>query len=226
MKLIQHYDNMFNQSIGQISRGEIEIDQQIDNDRDRRRGLTLLIRPNDEIKAHVGAFQDELMKIDGVQYYQPSSDLHVTALSIISCYEGFDLSDIQIQDYEDIISQSLNDIPSTELKFKGITASREAVLIQGFPMGDGLEILRDKLRSNFSSSALQQHIDSRYRLATAHMTSVRFRKELRSPDKFGTKLQDYRAAEFGEMKIESLELVYNDWYQNSNIVKILHRFAL
>lgn len=226
MELMQLYDNMFNQSIGQISRGDIEIDRQIDDDSDRRRGLTLLIRPNDEIKASVEAFQDELIKIDGGQYYQPPSDQHVTALSIISCYEGFDLNEIQIRDYEDIISQSLNDIPSTMLKFKGITASREAVLIQGFPMCEGLEILRDRLRSNFRSSDLQQSIDSRYRLATAHMTSVRFRRELRSPAKFSGILQDYRVAEFGVMNIKSLELVYNDWYQNSNIVKTLRRFTI
>lgn len=79
MELMQLYDNMFNQSIGQISRGDIEIDRQIDDDSDRRRGLTLLIRPNDEIKARVEAFQDELIKIDGGQYYQPPSDQHVTA---------------------------------------------------------------------------------------------------------------------------------------------------
>jgi len=226
MELTQLYANLFNQSIGQISSGEIEIDRQIDDERDHRRGLTLLIRPDDEIKAGVRAFQEELMKIDGAQYYQPSSDLHVTALSIISCYEGFDLSEIQIRDYEDIISQSLDDIPATRLKFKGVTASREAVLIQGFPMGDGLGILRDRLRSNFRSSDLQQSIDSRYRLATAHMTAVRFREELRFPAKFGRKLQDYRAAEFGEMNIKSFELVYNDWYQKSNIVKTLRRFTV
>lgn len=226
MELTQLYDSLFNQSIRQISRGEIQIDRKIDDNGDRRRGLTLLIRPSDEIKVLVRAFQDEMLNIEGEQYYQPISDLHITALSIISCYEGFDLGQVHIPDYEYIISQSLKEIPRAKLKFNGITASREAVMIQGFPMGDGLEMLRDRLRNNFKSASLQQSMDSRYRLTTAHMTSVRFRKELQSPSKFANLLQDYRKTEFSEMRIESLELVYNDWYQNSNIVKTLHCFTV
>lgn len=226
IELAQLYDNLFDQSIGQISRGEIEIDRQIDNDKDRRRGLTLLIRPHDDIKARVREFQEEMLDIDGQQYYQPVSDLHVTALSIISCYEGFDLSEVHVFDYEQIIFKSLEKIPKLRLQFKGITASRDAVMIQGFPVGEGLNILRNCLRNNFKSTDLQQSIDSRYKLATAHMTALRFRKELCSPYKFGNLLRDYRTAEFGEMNVQSLELVYNDWYQTSNIIKTLHSFPL
>ncbi|CAM3661359.1 2'-5' RNA ligase family protein [Sphingobacterium prati] len=226
MELIQLYDSLFNQAIRQISRGEVQIDRKIDDNGDRRRGLTLLIRPSDDIKVLVRAFQDEMLNIEGEQYYQPISDLHVTALSIISCYEGFDIGQVHIPDYEYIISQSLEEIPKTKLTFKGITATREAVMIQGFPMDEGLEMLRDRLRNNFKSANLQQSMDSRYRLTTAHMTSVRFRKELQSPSKFANLLHDYRKVEFGEMRIESLELVYNDWYQNSNIVKTLRCFSV
>ncbi|WP_293907519.1 2'-5' RNA ligase family protein [Sphingobacterium sp. UBA5670] len=226
IELAKLYDNLFDRSIRQISKGEIEIDRQINNDRDRRRGLTLLIRPSDEVKARVRTFQEEMLNIEGEQYYQPISDLHVTALSIISCYEGFDLSQVRVFDYEQIIFQSLKKIPEFRLQFKGVTASREAVMIQGFPLGDGLDMLRNRIRNNFQSTDLQQSIDSRYRLTTAHMTSVRFRKELHCPYKFGNLLRDYRTAGFGEMKVQSLELVYNDWYQTSNIVKTLHSFHL
>jgi len=226
IELAQLYDNMFDRSIGQISKGEIEMDRQINDDRDRRRGLTLLIRPSDEIKARVRTFQEEMLNIEEEQYYQPISDLHVTALSIISCYEGFDLSQVSIDAYKQIIFQSLKKISEFRLQFKGVTASREAVMIQGFPVGGGLDMLRNCIRNNFKSTDLQQSIDSRYRLTTAHMTSVRFREELSSPYKFGNLLKDYRTAGFGEMKVQSLELVYNDWYQTSNIVKILHSFHL
>jgi 2'-5' RNA ligase len=226
IELAQLYDNLFDRSIGQINRGEIEIDRQIDNDKDRRRGLTLLIRPHDEIKARVREFQEQMLDIDGQQYYQPVSDLHVTALSIISCYEGFDLNQVRVFDYEQIIFQSLEKISEFRLQFKGITASRGAVMVQGFPVGEGLNILRNSLRNNFKVTNLQQSIDSRYKQATAHMTSVRFRKELCSPNKFVNLLREHRTTEFGEMNVKSLELVYNDWYQTSNIAKTLHSFHL
>ncbi len=64
MELIQLYDSLFNQAIRQISRGEVQIDRKIDDNGDRRRGLTLLIRPSDEIKVLVRAFQDEMLNID------------------------------------------------------------------------------------------------------------------------------------------------------------------
>jgi 2'-5' RNA ligase len=226
MALTELYDNLFNHSIGQISQGDIEIDRRIDDQGDRRRGLTLLIKPSDEVKGQINLFQDEMRKIDAEQYYQPMTDLHVTVLSIISCYEGFDLNQVHVADFESVIADSIRDVPKTEFLFKGITSSRQAVMIQGFPTGDGLDRLRECLRKNFSSSGLQQSIDSRYKLTTAHMTSLRFRKELQSPAKFAERLEDFRTVEFGAMPIVSLDLVYNDWYQNSSIVQLLNRFTL
>ncbi len=55
---------------------------------------------------------------------------------------------------------------------------------------------------------------------------TRFRKVLKSPDRFASMLQRYREADFGNMHIKSVDLVYNDWYQSSSVVKVLHRFIL
>lgn len=224
--LSQLYDRLFHQSIGKIGRGDILPDQMIDHPGDNRRGLTLLIRPNDEIKDKISRFQQEMKSIDEEQYYQPAADLHITALFIISCYDGFDLEDVSIPDYVQVISESMKDIPEMRLHFHGITATREAVMIQGFPVDNGLETLRDRIRKNFGFTDLQQSIDLRYKLSTAHLTSIRFRKALKSADKFSATLKNYRETNFGEMQTTSLELVYNDWYQKNTIVKTLHRFTL
>lgn len=167
-----------------------------------------------------------MKSIDRKQYYQPLSDLHITALSIISCYDGFDLTQVSIPDYEQIIEESIKDISEIKLNFHGITTSREAVMLQGFPMNEGLDTLRNQLRKNFGLSALQQSIDSRYKLSAAHITAIRFQNILKSPDCFASMLQSYRETDFGEMQVESLDLVYNDWYQKGSVVKILHRFTL
>lgn len=224
--LSELYDGLFYQSIGKIQKGDILMDEMIDNPIDKRRGLTLLIRPNNTIVDKIHRFQQEMKNIDREQYYQPLSDLHITALSIISCYDGFDLTQVSVPDYEQIIAESIKDISEIKLNFHGITTSREAVMLQGFPMNDGLDKLRNQLRNNFGLSALQQSIDSRYKLSAAHITAVRFRKILKSPDSFASMLQSYRGIDFGEMRAEFLDLVYNDWYQNGTVVKILHRFTL
>jgi len=224
--LSQLYDRLFRESIDKICKGEILPDGMIDQTTDRRRGLTLLIRPTDNIKDGIYRFQKEMKSIDNEQHYQPATDLHVTALSIISCYDGFDLNEIDVPDYIRVISESIKEISKINLNFHGITASPEAVMIQGFPTDDGLKTLRERLRKNFGMTDLQQSIDSRYQLSTAHITSIRFRKALDSPARFAALLQQYREVDFGRMEVESVDLVYNDWYLSDSITKTLHRFRL
>lgn len=219
------YDHLFRQSIGAIEKGDILPDGRID-EKDNRRGLTLLLRPADDIKDNIRRFQKKMKDIDGEQYDQPAADLHITTLPVIACYDGFDLADVSLPDYVQVISESITAIGKIGLVFKGITASREAVMIQGFPADKSLATLRDRLRKNFGRTDLQQSIDSRYPLSTAHITSIRFRKALKSPHRFAALLQQHRQTGFGEMQAASLELVYNDWYQKDTVVKTLHRFTL
>lgn len=225
-ELLQFYNLLYDQSILKIKDGNILLDKMIDNNNDRRRGLTLLIRPDLNVIDKINRFQKEIKKIDQHQYYQPVSDIHLTVLSIISCYEGFNLTDIAIQEYVQIITESIKGIGKIKLNFNGITTSQEAVLIQGFPVDEELDTLRNRLRENFARTNLKQSIDSRYKLSAAHVTAIRFREMLESPERFAEMLQRYREVNFGEMHVKSLDLVYNDWYQSRKVVKILYQFTL
>lgn len=225
-ELLQFYNLLYDQSINKIKDGDILLDEMIDNNKDRRRGLTLLIRPDLNVTEKINRFQKEIKRIDEHQYYQPISDIHLTVLSIISCYEGFKLTDVAIQEYVQIITESIKGIGRIKLNFNGITTSQEAVMIQGFPVDEELDILRNRLRKNFARTNLQQSIDSRYKLSTAHVTAIRFRKMLECSERFAEMLQRYREANFGEMHVKSLDLVYNDWYQSRKVVKILYQFTL
>lgn len=226
MNLTELYNNLYTRSIDNIRNGDNKIDRLIDDKNDKRRGLTVLIRPNDNIQEAIARFQQELMVIDKEQYYQPRPDMHVTVLSIISCYEGFNLGQIETSKYIRLFEQSARNIMDIGLYFQGISASPEAVMIQGFPLSDGLERFRDQLRDNFKATALQQTIDARYRLTTAHITAVRFREQIKAPQKFAERLENYRDVDFGSFKPKEIELVYNDWYQKRHIVKTLHKISL
>ncbi|RZF62234.1 mutarotase [Sphingobacterium corticibacterium] len=226
MNLTALYNNLYTRSIDDIRNGNNKIDRLIDDKNDKRRGLTVLIRPNDNIQGAIARFQQELMVIDKDQYYQPLPDMHVTVLSIISCYDGFNLEQIETSKYIRLFKQSARNIMDIGLHFQGISASPEAVIIQGFPLSEGLERFRDQLRENFKASALQQTIDARYRLTTAHITAVRFREYIRTPQKFAERLENYRDVDFGSFKPKEVELVYNDWYQKRHIVKTLHKISI
>lgn len=224
MDLKQHYSTLYNESIKKIVSDSYQIDNQIDSLSDNRFGITVLIRPDSQTKKNIQSFLDELKQIDPQQYYYPSSDIHITVLSIISCYEGFNLINISIQDYVKIIEKSLVGIPELDINFQGITASPSAVMIQGFTNTSSLNDLRNNLRTNFIDSGLEQSIDKRYSLQTAHATVSRFRKEIINKEKLIETLEKYRNFDFGKFKIEKYHLVYNDWYQREQFVKALHEF--
>ncbi len=222
--LKKHYDVLYKESIEKMVAGTYQIEHEIDSSSDHRFGLTLIIRPNNQIKKNIQIFLDELKAIDPDQYYYPDSDIHLTVLSIISCYDHFDLDSIAVADYVALIEKSLANIGELEINFQGITASPSAIMLQGFPSTNALDDLRNNLRANFKESALEQSIDKRYSIQTAHSTLARFRKPIENKEKLLATLEKYRNFDFGNFKVESCYLVYNDWYQRKQWVKVLHEF--
>ena len=120
-----------------------------------------------------------------------------------------------MSEYVEIIEKSLVDVNEIEIDFRGITLSPSAIMLQGFPTDNSLNILRDKLRDNFKNSSLNQSIDSRYSITTAHSTVMRFQKKLIEI------IEKYRNHNFGQFTVDKIELVFNDWYQREkNTVKL------
>jgi len=225
MNLIkEHYDRLYENSIQQIRGNNYSIDNQIDSVSDKRFGLTLIIRPDTETKNKIQVFLDELKAIDPDQYYYPNSDIHITVMSIISCYDDFDVASISILDYVAIIEKSLVDIGKIEINFQGVTASPSAIMLQGFTNTNSLNDLRNNLRTQFKDSGLEQSIDKRYSIQTAHSTVARFRKPISNKEKLLAIVEKYRDYNFGKFKVDGYYLVYNDWYQREKRVKELHKF--
>lgn len=226
MNLTEYYKELYKSSIGKIENEDYRTDLLINSPGDTRLGITLLIRPPENINSKIQLFLDELKQVDPSQYYYPNSDIHITVMSIISCYEGFQLDQIYTPDYIHLITESLREIDSFEIKFKGITASDSSIMIQGFPQNDSLNNLRNNLRTKFKNSDLEQSIDKRYSIQTAHSTVVRFRSKLQNKNKFLEILESYKHFYFGSFKVNELALVFNDWYQRKENSKLLEKFRL
>ena len=226
MNLKEHYNQLYKKSAESILAGNYNLDSQINNKSDSRFGITLLIRPSEKIKANIQFFLEKLKAIEPEQYYYPDSDIHITVMSIISCYEGFSLDKIKVEDYIKIIQESLGDLGEIKIEFRGVTASPSALMIQGFPADESLNNLRNKLRDNFKKSPLKQSIDSRYVIATAHSTVMRFQEKLQNPEKLIEITERFRDYDFGEFTVDKVELVFNDWYQRESNTIHLHDFNL
>lgn len=222
--LVEQYQQMWHDAIRQFEAGHCDTDDFLNISNDKRRGLTLLARPGNEINKKIRSFQDAVKEIEPGQYYYPATDIHLTVLSIVSCYEGFKPAEPDIPNYSNIIQCCLNH--PIQIRLEGITASPSGILIQGFPDSEELNLLRKRLRAKFNGSSLEHSIDSRYRLNTAHLTVVRFKQPITRPKELIMRLKHFRNFNFGTFTIDKLHLVYNDWYQSIQKVEELNTFAL
>ncbi|MFD0989824.1 2'-5' RNA ligase family protein [Mariniflexile jejuense] len=226
MNLKEHYESLYKTSIKQIEADAYDIDTLIDSPSDNRFGITLLIRPSETIKNEIQKFLDILKAIDPNQYYYVNSDIHITVMSIISCYDGFELKSINISEYITLINESIQNVSNLKIEFKGITASTSCIMVQGFMNTEALNDARNNLRIKFKNSTLKQSIDKRYTIQTAHATVLRFKEKIIDKSKFLEIVEKYKNHEFGTFEVKSIELVYNDWYQKAKFVKKLSEFSI
>lgn len=217
---------MWAQANQQFELGRFEYDALINSPNDSRRGITLLARPPESIKAAIKVLLNDLQDTEPWQYYYPTTDIHLTGLSIISCYEGFTLNQMDTNAYVALIREVLHTHSSFNVSFSGLTASPSCLIVQGFPLDAELKNIRDELREKFYNSNLQHSIDKRYSIQTAHSTIVRFRNPLLNPATFLQKVKSYQAVDFGTFEVNELELVFNDWYQRASTTVMLERFSL
>ncbi len=220
------YDNLYSDSVREIRSGEYKIDTMMDSPDDDRRGITLLFRPSAEVRKKISRILDTLRQLEPNQYYYPESDMHVTVLSIISCYPGFHLSSLDVPAYIRILQKALSGSKGFTLNFRGVTASPSCIMIRGFPENNALNGIRNTIRSIFKTSSLENSIDKRYELQTAHSTVLRFKERLSDIPKFLESLELYRDFDFGSCTVDSLEFVVNDWYLRERNTKKLFSFSL
>ncbi|WP_139922508.1 2'-5' RNA ligase family protein [Hymenobacter sp. DG01] len=91
---------------------------------------------------------------------------------------------------------------------------------------DTLTRLRNQLRTAFRRSGLLQSIDQRYPLQTAHSPVLRFTTPLHCPNQLVAALRHYQHTPIGTFQVDTLELVYNDWYQRAANTVVLERYLL
>lgn len=226
MHLQEHYDEMRAIAVQKLKRGEVDTDKLIDSAQDGRRGITLLTRPPAHITEIIAGIMADFQRDDPDQYYYPAADIHLTVISIITCYNGFTLDLIDPEEYTSVMHKIAQDSSPFKVRFSGLTASPGGIIIQGFSLDDGLQNLREKTRKLFRESGLQQSIDQRYSIQTVHSTVIRFRNNLSSTTSLLQHIAKYRQYFIGEFEANTVELVYNDWYQRTANTMLLEKYIL
>lgn len=221
------YKMLWDTSYDAVSQGEIDIDRFISNPHaDQRRGLTLIIRPPVELRRAILTFLDELRQIEPGQYYYPESDLHFTVLSLFTATVDYQQEYDRLIEYQAAVESTLRGVPQFEFRVSGLTASKCAVMLCGYPLPDDLNVIRNALRQNLIQSGLAQGLDKRYVLTAAHTTVMRYSHPLANPAGLAQFLQENKHRSFGKFAVKELDLVKNDWYMTEHNTEHIQRYPL
>lgn len=193
---------------------------------DSRRGLSLIARIPLTVQPAIKAFLSEFAELFPGQYAYPDSDLHLTIMTMIGCSAEFDWKVADWIRYAAPLEAALRGMPPIPFAWRGITASPACILLQGFPLDNGLENVRNAIRKTFAQLDLPHSMDRRYFLRTAHSTIVRFQRTAVPIPALIQFLEANRQREFGEGIILNLELVHTDWYMSQDKVQRLQIFPL
>ncbi|WP_440906348.1 2'-5' RNA ligase family protein (plasmid) [Catenovulum sp. SX2] len=223
----QIYEQMWQSFEQALVSNSYQLDKLINDSSDSRRGITALayIQDNNQALAQeINQFIQKVARLEPSQYYYPTNELHLTLLSVISCIAGFELTEVNVEAYRELFIEVMRDCAPISIEFVGITASPSSIVIQGFPVGNGLQLLREKLRKALQASGLRTTFDTRYKLVAAHITAVRFCNPLEDNNKLLSLCKSYRSHSFGTVTFKQFDLVFNNWYQNLSVTKSLAKY--
>jgi 2'-5' RNA ligase len=221
------YDRMWSAAIKKIRAGKIKIDPILAARLpDRRRGLTLMVRPSRDARRRVMKFLRELRRLESDQHYYAPAELHLTILSPFTTTLNHQPFFARLKKYISAVDAALLRAGPMRIEFAGVTTSSGAILIQGFFADNALNNLRDELRRELRARGLTAGLDTRYRLETAHLTVARFRAPLRDPKKFAAALKRARHRSFGSTTIRRPALVKTDWYMSRKTLETVKDYRL
>ena len=224
----QIYDRLWINAIATLPKpGGVQVDRFLERPAaDPRRGATLVARPAAEVRDRVETFLRKAAAICPNQYFYRPAELHVTVMAVIPGSEIWRQEIHRLPACKKALAGVLSKGRAFSLKFCGVTASPEAVLIQGFPQDDVLAQLRDELRNALREQGVGENLDRRYKIAAAHLTVMRFSNPRADWKQLLDFLQAHRETDFGETRIQSLQLIWGDWCASADSLRVLREYKL
>ncbi|UCG24999.1 MAG: hypothetical protein JSW55_03115 [Chloroflexota bacterium] len=221
------YDRLWAEALSYFEKNQVAVDPYLrDKAADRRLGLSVIGRPAPGVCRRFTAFLDQLKQVAPQQYFYQASEFHLTILSLFTATVEFTAHWANRDAYRAAVDQALHNGRSFAVRYEGVTASKNAVMVQGFAQGSGLEQLRAELRKALRAFGLDGGLDQRYAIETAHSTVLRFSSRPKDMPQLLALLKAHRAADFGVTTFDKLQLVKNDWYMSAGKVELLAEHPL
>jgi 2'-5' RNA ligase len=221
------YDRLWRGAVKRFKQGDPQIDPHLKNLKlDGRRGVTLALRPEPAVQTAVKRFLRQLAAVaPGQHFYQPD-EMHVTVLGVIPGSVQWREKMTDLAAIQAVIGKVLERRKSFAISFRGVTASPEAVMIQGFLKSKALAQIRNELRTMLRENRLGGGMDERYKINTAHMTVMRFSHARVDGKALIDLLKANRKTDFGETRVGELQLLWGNWYASASGTRIIQEYPL
>ena len=207
--LKEHYNNIFTKSKEKINDGGIKDDFLSNVQSDKRMSLDIIIRLPSDISKNIKNCINKLKELElDSMYFYPSTNFHITVFDILKAETDRKIPE-NINEYINCIKECVKQTKPFEMEFEGITSSDNAVLVKGF-YDNELEKLREILRESIVKNNLK--LEERYKTISAHITIARIKDKLKNPEKYISFIENEKDTNFGKMKLESMELIFHNWY--------------
>lgn len=227
LEKLEIYEQLWQEAEAAFSRGEPKIDPYLaEGSRDPRRGVTLVFRPPAAVREAVAGFLDRLAEICPGQYFYQREQMHVTVLVVVSGTEHWQREMERVEQTRGIIGDALKKCAPFQIRFQGVTASPGVVLVQGFPLDNGLAAIREALRDALTRHGLGDMPDRRYKSAGAHLSIMRFRQPCPEIRELHAFLAAHRQTNFGDCEISELKYYLADWCATADTVQMLGEYSL
>ena len=204
--LDNHYDSILATNREKVLAGGIGDPLLKNAPTDSRMSLVVLIRISPDVAERINCCLDDLKGIEPNLYYYPAKDFRITVMDVLKGEEGREIP-TNINEYIRCIEECSKDISPFEIKFDGLTASDNAVLVRGY-YDDQLMVFRQRLRDMLKQRGLS--LEERYKTISSHVTIARLHSKFQNPER----LLDYieKPRSFGTMTVSNMEIAFHNWY--------------
>lgn len=198
----------------------------LDRSADKRRGLSLVARPDGAVRDRLAASAADLLALEPDQHPYADGEFHVTILNLLPCAEPIDDTAHLISVFAKLTKNAASVCMPFSVRFRGALLASDCVVAKGYPMGSGLEDLRNRLRSEFRDAGLGHLVEREYRHITAHSTVFRFRTQLGDLHRFRARVAALADVDFGQCEVAAIQLIEHDWYLTETRTRLVGHYGL
>jgi hypothetical protein len=201
------YDNLWENSRGDLIRGLVELDPVPDTN-NTRWGVSAVARIKGRTAEVLETVALQLAEFTGKrQVVYSSADLHTTLYSIEPYRLNVADDDDRVHKYLELLKTIAQEYPPVRIAYKGLTANKTGVMAQGWPVDTDFLTIRSLFHDKLRECNLLNGFEGRNVRQTAHASLIVYSQPLQFPTSLVEFIENNRQTEYGTALIRSIEVV-------------------